>query len=310
MRLSIISTILCRSVPIRRQLGFVALSQTGTFRSGSRSSRGESTMPKSENSSKVPIVLIFLFSALFFNTSLSAQSEGIRERPKGLQEQINELKETQKAILKELQETKNILQGRAAQPNLPPLNLTVSIDGSPFKGNESTKLTLIEFSDYQCPFCARHFRETLPQVEREYINTGKIKYVLRDFPIESIHKDAFKAAESARCAGEQGKYWEMHDRLFYNQSLLGTAELPKHAQAIGLSLSSFQQCLEGGKYAAQIRRDIEEGRSVGVNGTPSFFLGVKDSDSQSIKVLRMIVGAQPYGQFKQAIEEILREIAK
>src|SRR5574341_934775 len=144
-------------------------------------------MPKSKIPSKLLIVLIFLFSSLFLSRSLGAQSDPISEGLKGLQKQIEDLRETQKVIQRDLQEIKAMLQGRVGAPNIPPPSLTVSVASSPFKGDNNAKLTLIEFSDYQCPFCARHFRETLPQIEREYINTGKIKYVLREFPIESIH---------------------------------------------------------------------------------------------------------------------------
>ena len=121
-----------------------------------------------------------------------------------------------------------------------------------------------------------------------------------------------KPASFARpsCAGEQGKYWEMHDRLFENQNQLGVEELPKHAQAIGLNLLAFQRCLDSGKQAAEIRKDVEDGQRAGVGGTPTIFLGVRDSDSQTIKVLRVIVGAQPYAQFKEAIESALSQVKK
>jgi protein-disulfide isomerase len=241
-------------------------------------------------------------SGIFFTSTLLAQTDPTREELKGLQKQIETLNEAQKAMGKELQEIKALLQGRAGPPNLPPQNVTVSLGNKPSKGDKNAKLTLVEFSDYQCPFCSRSFRDTLRQIEKEYVLTGKLKYILRDFPIESIHKDAFKAAEAANCAGEQGKYWEMHDRLFRNQNQLDAGELPKHAQAIGLSLSVFQQCVDTGKYASEVRKDLEDGRRAGVQGTPTFFLGVQDSDSQSIKILRVIVGAQPYVQFKEAIE--------
>jgi len=259
---------------------------------------------------KVFIHLIFLCLAVVLCSPLNAQSEATREELKGLQKQIEAFRETQKDIQKNLQEIKALLQGRAAPPNLPPQDLTVSLGNKPVKGDKNAKLTLMEFSDYQCPFCSRSFRETLPQIEREYINTGKVKYVLREFPIESIHRDAFKAAEAANCAGEQGKYWEMHDRLFQNQNQLGVEELPKHAQAMGLSLPAFQQCLNSGKQAAEIRKDMEDGQKAGVNGTPTFFLGVQNSDGQTVKVLRAIVGSQPYVQFKEAIESVLNQMKK
>lgn len=127
--------------------------------------------------------------------------------------------------------------------------------------------------------------------------------------MEAIHKEAFKAAEAASCAGEEGKYWEMHDRLFQRQTELRVEYLHEHAQAIGLNQATFQQCLGSGRQGAEIRKDIEEGQKAGVRGTPTFFLGVQESGGQ-MKVLRMIVGAQPYDQFKQAIEWALNQITK
>jgi len=256
------------------------------------------------------ICFVVSSSAFLSDVLLAAQQEPVLQELNALQKQMDDIRETQKAMQKELQEIKAFLQGSAAPPNLPPQNLTISLGDRPFKGGKDAKLTLVEFSDYQCPFCGRFFRETLPIIEREYISTGKLKYVPRDFPIESIHKDAFKAAEAANCAGEQGKYWQMHDRLFQDQNQLGVEELPKHAQAIGLSLSVFQQCLNSGKQAAEIRKDMEHGQRAGVNGTPTFFLGVQDSDGQTVKVLRAIVGAQPYVQFKEAIESGLSQVKK
>ena len=195
------------------------------------------------------------------------------------------------------------------QAEVSPTNITLTVD-EPFKGDKTAKLTLVDFSDYQCPFCARFFRETLPQIEKDYILTGKVKYVFRDFPLEIIHREAFKAHEAAHCAGDQGKCWEMHDRLFQNQTNLGPEELPKHAEAIGLSSSVFQKCLGSEKHASRIRKEIEHGRKAGVQGTPTFFLGSQDSDARTVKVLRMIQGAQSYAQFKEAIDGALNEIKK
>jgi protein-disulfide isomerase len=145
----------------------------------------------------------------------------------------------------------------------------------------------------------------LPQIEQEYIKTGKVKYIVRDFPLESIHPQAFKAAEAARCAGEQGKYWEMHAQLFANQRALRVGDLPSHAQALGLDVPRFQQCLGSGKYARTIRRDLADGQKAGVTGTPSFFFGVTQPNEPTVKVLRVLKGAQPYTSFKEAIEGLL-----
>ena len=259
------------------------------------------------NLSSKLILIIIVIAIIAIGGQVGAQ-QPTREELKRLQRQMDDLKESQNAIHKELQEIKTLLQGRQGPPNVPPQPTKVSTDDDPIKGDKNAKLTLIEFSDYQCPFCGRFFAEALPRIEKEYISTGKLRYVFRDFPIESIHRDAFKAHEAANCAGEHGKYWEMHDRLFQNQNQLGVQELPKHAEAIGVNLSSFQTCLNSGKYGSEIRKDMEDGIRAGVNGTPTFFLGIQDSEDQIIKVLKTFVGAQPYEQFKIAIEEALREL--
>jgi protein-disulfide isomerase len=166
----------------------------------------------------------------------------------------------------------------------------------------------MEFSDYQCPFCGKAFQETLPLIERDYIRTGKLRYVFRDFPL-SIHKDAPKAAEAANCAGEQGSYWKMHDQLFLNQKALGLKDLPRYAGAIGLDPVRFQECLDSGKHAGEVQKDMEEGRAAGVTGTPSFFLGVAEGP-KTMRVQKQIVGAQPYDVIKAAIEEALAALKK
>jgi protein-disulfide isomerase len=161
----------------------------------------------------------------------------------------------------------------------------------------------MEFSDYQCPFCKRQADNTLPQIDQEYIATGKLRYVFRDFPLEAIHPQAEKAAEAAHCAGEQGKYWEMHDKLFANQQALQPDKLPGYAEEIGLQMDAFRQCLDSGKYAEKIKSDIAEGQKLGVSGTPTLLLGV--SDGGKMKDVKMMRGAQPFALFKQEIDKLL-----
>ena len=187
-----------------------------------------------------------------------------------------------------------------------PQNVVLSVDGGQLHGDKDAKLTLIEYTDFQCPFCAKYIRDTFPQIEAEYIKTGKVKYVRKDFPLESIYPHAFKAAETVHCAQEQGKGWEMHARLFDNPQQLAPPNLPAHAQAVGLDSAAFQQCLDGGKYAAQIRKDMSEAQGAGVTGTPSFFLGVSDANGK-VKATRSLKGAQTYAAFKTAIDELLAE---
>jgi len=247
------------------------------------------------------ILLLFGSQAGFAQTN---------EELKALRKELESLKQGQSDIQKELQEIKTLLRGRVATPPPEPQNMVLSVKDDPVKGEKDAKITLIEFSDFQCPFCSRHSRDTLPQLEREYIATGKIKYVFRNFPIASIHPLAFKAAEAANCAGEQGKYWEMHDRLFANQNALGLKDLPNHAKALVLEMPKFQQCLDSGKHAEKIRKDLADGQKAGVQGTPSFFLGLTEPNDGMVKAVRIIRGAQPYTAFKEAIDSLLSAQSK
>ncbi|MBI2451784.1 DsbA family protein [Candidatus Pacearchaeota archaeon] len=189
-------------------------------------------------------------------------------------------------------------------PNIPTQNegVEVSIEGAPTLGEKKAKVTLIEFSDYQCPFCRKFWQDTLPQIKKDYIDTGKVKFVYKDFPL-GFHPGAIPYAESARCAREKGgdtAYFEMHDKIFEEQnkldggtvsstvSYVGEDELKKWAQAIGYDIAG---CLDSGKYKSEIQKDLSEGSAAGVQGTPGFFLNGN-----------LISGAQPYSVFKQAID--------
>jgi protein-disulfide isomerase len=145
----------------------------------------------------------------------------------------------------------------------------------------------------------------VPQLDAEYIKPGKIRYAVRDFPLEAIHPHAFKAAEATHCAAEQGRYWEMHDRLFANQRALAPEDLPGHAQAVGIDGAKFQACLQSGRHAARIRRDLAEGLKAGARGTPNFFLAVQEPNGPGIRVLKVLRGALPFGHFKATIDEAL-----
>ncbi|MBS3092685.1 thioredoxin domain-containing protein [Candidatus Pacearchaeota archaeon] len=177
--------------------------------------------------------------------------------------------------------------------NNPNTIVEVSADDDPALGNANAPVTIIEFSDYQCPFCERFYTNTLPQLKTEYINTGKVKLIYRDFPLSSIHPQAEEAAEAAECAGEQGDnfYWKMHDKLFENQNALDTDSLKKYAQQIGLDTSKFNTCLDSGAMAEEIAKDLADGTSYGVQGTPAFFINGQE-----------ISGAQPFESFKQIID--------
>lgn len=223
-----------------------------------------------------------------------------------LRQDVEAIKQGQEAMRKDLAEIKKLLQSRPVAPTRSPvqaLDAVVEIGDSPIKGDKAAKLTLMEFSDYQCPFCKRHAENTLPQIDKEYIATGKLRYVFRDFPLAAIHKQAQKAAEAAHCAGDQVKYWEMHDRLISNPQALGPERLGEHAQAIGLEVEPFKRCLDGGNYVEKVRNDIAEGQKLGITGTPTLLLGL--SDGAKIKDVKVMRGAQPFALFKQEIDKLL-----
>lgn len=175
-----------------------------------------------------------------------------------------------------------------------PEKFAVSIDDDSVKGSDDAPITMIEFSDYECPFCERFYLQTLPHIQKDYIDTGKVKYVFRDYPL-SFHLNATKAAEAAECAGEQKKYWDYHDTLFQHQNALDNKSLKQYALNLGLDTAAFNQCLDSGAMAGEVQNDFEEGSRLGIRGTPTFFInGTK------------VVGAQPYDTIKQIFE---RELA-
>ena len=151
-------------------------------------------------------------------------------------------------------------------------------------------------------------QETHPQIQKEYIETGKLRYVFLDLPLEAIHKLAFKAAEAANCAGEQGKYWEMHDRLFENQKALEPSRTA-HAEAVGLNVAEFEACLASGKQAEEIPPDMAEARKAGITGTPGFFLAYTDPKTSTVRTVASLKGAQPFAAFKAEIDRLLAEPA-
>jgi protein-disulfide isomerase len=216
--------------------------------------------------------------------------------------EIEALKKDVDALRVELDEIKTLLRERVG---IPMRGVVLGTEDSPFKGAPDARVTVVEFSDYQCPFCGRYVRETFPQIDEAYIKTGKVKYVFRDFPLERIHPEAAKAAEAARCASESGKYWEMHDRLFAHQKTLGTKDLPQHAQALGVNGPAFEQCLDSGKYAAKVRQALNEGRLAGVRATPTFFIGLTRPGDGKITAAAVLQGAQSFAAFQEAIEKLL-----
>ena len=183
----------------------------------------------------------------------------------------------------------------AALPDFGELtSVEVQIEGRPYRGPDNAPVTVLEFTDYECPFCARHFQETYAGLLSEY--EGTLKYVMRNFPLSSIHPQAQRAAEAAECAEEQGRFWEYHDLLFQHTPALAIENLTAYATEAGLDTERFQDCPESGRKADVVAEDLEEGLSYGVTGTPAFFING-----------RRVVGALSLDDFGSYIDAALDE---
>ena len=199
-----------------------------------------------------------------------------------------------------------VSQGGKAGPASGPEGQIIDVAGAPALGPAQAPVTLVEFSDYECPFCIRHFQQTMPLIDRVYIKPGKIRYVFRDFPIDQNHPQAIKAHEAARCALEQNKFWDLHPRLFSAPGTHTEATLDARAQEAGLNDAAFRACIASGRTTKEIRSTANIADSLGATGTPWFFVGMRDVKTDKVRVIKAIGGAQPYGQFVIALDAALK----
>ena len=249
----------------------------------------EKMVSKSIFNKLIIITIITIGVAAFFAGSYTSNLNS---------DQISE-KELNDAIAKlELKILQNQLPTKQVSPPL-----KISENNDPVIGDIDATITIIEFSDFQCPFCAKFHVQTLPTIMDEYINKGTVKLVFRDFPIQSIHPNAVPASVAAECANEQGKFKEMHDILFEKQNEWDNQEMNKaiilfnqYASEMQLEQEKFDSCLKNGKYIEEIKKDLEDGRAYGVSGTPEFFIGNDQIGFIELK------GAQPFESFKKVIE--------
>ncbi|MEE8403600.1 MAG: thioredoxin domain-containing protein [Candidatus Hydrothermarchaeaceae archaeon] len=179
-----------------------------------------------------------------------------------------------------------------------PTRIDVSIDGDSCMGPEDAPVTIIEFSDYQCPYCQKFWSQTLPQIKAEYIDTGKVKFVYRDFPL-SGHANAQKAAEATECADDQEKFWAMHDIIFAGQTVWSSGDAVSifkgYASELELDEADFASCLDSGKYMEEVQKDLQDGVKAGVRATPAIF----------VNGILVSGGARPFSVFKQIIDSEL-----
>jgi protein-disulfide isomerase len=168
-------------------------------------------------------------------------------------------------------------------------------------GRPDAPVTIVEFTDYECPFCKEFYATTFVELKRTYIDTGKIRWISRDFPLE-FHPFAVKAAEAARCAGEQGRFWEMHDALLSNNAPPNGAVVRKSAEAIGLDPKDFQTCQDSDKFSSAVQKDAMEASELQISETPAFVVATGSDDRLNGII---ILGAQPLSRFHSAIDALL-----
>ena len=224
--------------------------------------------------------------------------------------QLIEIQNELRDVRKELAEVRKSVSELKGNPNLPRAaaprpsvfgNVELKKD-DPTLGSQQAKVAIVEFTDYQCPYCAQYHSETFETLKKEYINTGKVQYVLRDFPLD-FHAYAKGAAIAANCAGEQDAYWQMNHQLFSNQSELGDGLYQKLARSLGLNMDQFESCVTSPEQAQKVDADVVYGQEIGVNGTPTFFIGRVENghltDAQEVS------GTNPLSAFSRIIEPLL-----
>ncbi len=223
-------------------------------------------------------------------------------------------KEQADAIVAELKQIRQLLERQQTQlaaamaprpvaAPAPPEKVQMSVgDGWYSIGRADAPVTLVEFADFQCPFCKKFHTDAYSELKKNYIDTGKVRFVSRDLPLE-FHPFALKAAEAARCAGDQQKYWELRDALYTNATPPNDEAINKAAETLSLDKGAFQSCLASEKHRAEVQKDAAEAATLQINGTPTFVLAKSSKDK--LDGIR-IVGAQPFVAFQAAIESFLK----
>lgn len=209
-------------------------------------------------------------------------------------------------ILNELRQIRQLLEkqvaGQGQAQGQQVSKAKVSTDGAFALGSKDAPLTMVEFTDFQCPFCQRFHVSTFAELKKNYIDTGKLRFVSRDLPLD-FHPNALQAANAGRCAGEQGQFWAMRDRMNSNPDKLDLDNLVNYARDLKLDVASFRSCTESQKYKTAIENDIETAEQIGANGTPSFVIGKTIPEGVDGE---LIIGALPYSAFDQKLKDLAR----
>ncbi|HEY9140566.1 MAG TPA: thioredoxin domain-containing protein [Bryobacteraceae bacterium] len=196
-------------------------------------------------------------------------------------------------ILQELRQIRQLLE-RQQQPAGPPAKIKMNLEGAPVMGDKDAPITMVEFTDYQCPFCRQFYTQTFAELKKNYIDTGKVRFYSRDLPLDSMHPNAMRAAEAARCAADQGQFWKLRDVIANHPDKLDLESLLADAEFLKLDVTAFRVCVVAEKHKSEIEADLMEAMRIGADGTPAFVLG--KSSPQGVEG-DLVVGAQPYNIF-------------
>jgi protein-disulfide isomerase len=253
---------------------------------------------------KVSSVALLALLSLSPPQSRDAEIEALKREIAQLRTQQAQMQRDLQAIMQLLQQlARPQQQGPPEVPGL--IGAMIPTAGEPVLGSPSAKVMVAEISDYHCPFCRRNMVQTFPQLEAEFIRSGRVAYTFIDYPIAQLHPDAAKSHAAAACAADQGKFWELHRSLFATPPVKDVAGLTAKAKEVGLDTEAFTACLTSGKHDAAIQASVARMEGLGIQGTPMVVIGVAPAPGQPMKVVKYIYGAQPYTVFKQGIEEVL-----
>lgn len=204
-------------------------------------------------------------------------------------------------VLAELRELRKLIENRPIPPaQLQPTSARLEVGDAPLLGSKDAPLTIVEFADYQCPYCQRFYKETFPDLKKAYIDSGKVRFYVMNLPLIDKHKNSLLAAQAAQCAGEQGQFWQMHGRMAVTPEFLEMTNLIGNAAKLGMDLNAFSQCVESGKFKDAIQRGVAAAQAQGVRGTPSFVIGKSTANGVAGEI---VVGALPLAVFEKKLQD-------
>jgi protein-disulfide isomerase len=237
----------------------------------------------------LPLALLLPLAA---QQNAAAQPDTITRQQ--AEEIINELRAIRQLLMQQQ------AKGPAAPQAEQPLHAKLSLDGFQMLGSKAAPLTIVEFTDYQCPFCQRFHATTFPELKKDYIDTGKVRFYSRDLPLD-FHANAMRAAQAGRCAADQGKFWQLRSIMGDNPDKLDMDHLLGFAAQLKLDVPGFKSCVESGKYKEAVQSDVMEAMKIGASGTPAFVVGKSTGDGVDGEIM---VGALPYAMFDEKLKSL------